>query len=378
MPYPVSSPLHGNRDEIFPTGAREKDEARVGSINYEALSGAAVEFDPLFRTLHVLSPGHYVCRDGGRFLVKREGQVVESMPAHQVNQIVLQGPQALSTGILEFAREFGVGVHFQSLGGDCFGSLHGHSVSDVELHRRQFERDGDEAFKLDTTRSVAAGKIRNCRLVLRRYARNRDDAWLGKARMHMDEAVSALPRAQSLDAIRGHEGAAAKAYFSALAELLGDTWGFHGRNRRPPADPVNAMLSYGYGVLHANLLSAVQRRGLYPFLGVLHSAHHGQPALASDLVEEFRPLVVDSVVLRIALSNGVRREHFEQHEDGCTMSRGAKLKLLHGLESKFNSQLVHPIAGTRMDYRRAMQYQAQLFARAVLGEETGYRAMVLR
>lgn len=337
-----------------------------------------LEFDPLFRTLHLLSPGSYLFREGGRLRVKRDGEEVDSLPGHALNQIVLHGMQAVSTGVLDFAAEEGIGVHFLRWDGSHFGVLHRDLAARVDLHRRQFALDGDESFRLTTARAIVEGKIRNARLVLRRYQRNHADSATETAIDWLGNQLEELPHASDVAALRGHEGAATRAYYAGLASLLGETWHFSGRTRRPPMDPVNAMLSYGYGVLLANVLGMLALQGLYPYLGVLHSAHHGQPALASDLMEEFRPLVVDSVVLRLALSGAVRWEDFTIDEQGCRMSPDVKRALTQALEGKLNAVLTHPGNGQRMDYRRAIRHQARIYSSVVMGEASAYRAMMLR
>lgn len=280
--------------------------------------------------------------------------------------------------MLEFAAEEGIGVHFLRWDGAHYGMLHRDLSTHVNLHRRQFERDADASFQLETSRAIVTGKLRNARLVLRRYQRQRSLQDVETAIDWVTNQLDELPYAPDVAAVRGHEGAAAHAYYTGLSALLGDDWRFTGRVRRPPTDPVNAMLSYGYGVLIANVLGMVSAHGLYPYLGVLHTAHHGQPALASDLMEEFRPLVVDSVVLRLTLSRAVRPEHFESDETGCRMSAAVKQTLMQALEGKLNALLTHPVNGLRMDYRRAIRHQAQRYARAVLGDEPDYQAMTLR
>ncbi|MBK6744813.1 MAG: CRISPR-associated endonuclease Cas1 [Hydrogenophilales bacterium] len=337
-----------------------------------------MEFDPLFRTLHLLSPGLYLTKEGGRLRIRRNGEEVESLPGHALNQIILHGRQAVSTGVLEYAAEEGIGVHFLAWDGTHYGLLHRSMSTHVDLHRRQFERDTDAEFRLVTARAIVDGKLRNARLVLRRYQRQRSVPEVDTAIDWVGNQLEELPHARDVAAVRGHEGAAARAYYAGLSALLGDEWRFAGRVRRPPTDPVNAMLSYGYGVLIANVLGIVSTHGLYPYLGVLHTAHHGQPALASDLMEEFRPLVVDSVVLRLTLSRSVRPEEFESDAGGCRMSAAVKQKFLQGLEGKLNANLTHPGNGLRMDYRRAIRHQTQRYARAVLGEVPGYQAMTLR
>lgn len=340
--------------------------------------GPPLQFDRLLRTLYLNSPGLYLHRDGERIVVERKGEELESLPGRQVGLIVLSGNQAISTGLLEYCARHEIGVFFQSPALGCYASMAPYADDRVDLHRAQFRCEAAPAWRLATARAIAQGKLANQRLILRRQQRRAASAELETGIAALGAALAELKTADSEDAIRGHEGAGAKAYFSALQSLLPSHWRFSGRNRQPPTDAINAMLSYGYAVLYANVLALVRRRGLNAHLGVLHSAHHGQPALASDLMEEFRPLVVDAVVLRLALSPVLAATDFHLEDGMCRLSETAKRHLVSGLENKLNAALIHPLCGTRMDYRRALQYQVQLYARAVLGEVSAYHAMVLR
>ncbi len=362
-----------------PTSARFTiPDGEEGQTQAGASEGEPVRFDPLLRTLYLNSPGLYLHREGERFLVRRDGQDIESLPGRKIALIVLHGNQALSTGVLEYCAENGIGVSFLSHRGGCYASLSPYADDRVDMHRAQFRRDGEADFQLSVARAIAQGKLANQRLIVRRYRRRHAADALDQALTGLDNALAQAGKVADLEALRGVEGSGAKAYFAGLAGLLPAHWAFAGRHRQPPTDPVNAMLSYGYAVLYANMLTLVRRRGLNAHLGHLHSPHHGQPALVSDLVEEFRPLVVDAVVLRLMLAGDPAPEHFKLEDGMCRLSQHARARLVAGLEDKLNTALIHPLAGSRMDYRRAMEYQVRLYARAVLGEAEGYRAMVLR
>jgi CRISPR-associated protein Cas1 len=371
-PAPDAAPQPADGESQPPLSARftvpDQEEAEEPA---GASEGAPVRFDPLLRTLYLHSPGLYLHREGERFLVRRDGQDIESLPGRKIALIVLHGNQALSTGVLEYCAENGIGVTFVSNRGGCYASLSPYADDRVELHRAQFLRDGEAAFHLAVARAIAQGKLANQRLILRRYRRRHPGPAVEEALAALDAALAQAGQAGDLDTLRGTEGSGAKAYFAGLAGLLPAHWAFAGRKRQPPTDPVNAMLSYGYAVLYSNMLTLVRRRGLNAHLGHLHSPHHGQPALVSDLVEEFRPLVVDAVVLRLLLSGDPAPEHFKLEEGMCRLSAHARSRLVGALEDKLNTALIHPLAGSRMDYRRAMQYQVQLYARVVLGEAAG-------
>jgi CRISPR-associated protein Cas1 len=274
--------------------------------------------------------------------------------------------------------EHRIGFVLDSPGGPV-GWLAGADLGHLELQRAQFRRLEQNAFQLDLARAMVVGKIANCRVVLRRYLRLRGDCDTG--------ALDALKAAQreaacagSLDVLRGHEGQAAKLYFAALAALLPPPWQFDGRNRHPPRDPFNALLSYGYAVLFQNVLTLLVRRGLNPCVGVLHALRDGHAALASDLMEEFRALVVDTVVLRMIMRSALHLPDFEQGDANCPCRLGheARHRYLHALENRLDSPLTDPANGQMLDYRRAIESQVALYAEVVTGRTPRYTAFTQR
>lgn len=227
--------------------------------------------------------------------------------------------------------EHRIGFVLDSPGGPV-GWLAGADLGHLELQRAQFRRLEQNAFQLDLARAMVVGKIANCRVVLRRYLR------------------------------------------------LPPPWQFDGRNRHPPRDPFNALLSYGYAVLFQNVLTLLVRRGLNPCVGVLHALRDGHAALASDLMEEFRALVVDTVVLRMIMRSALHLPDFEQGDANCPCRLGheARHRYLHALENRLDSPLTDPANGQMLDYRRAIESQVALYAEVVTGRTPRYTAFTQR
>jgi CRISPR-associated protein Cas1 len=183
-----------------------------------------------------------------------------------------------------------------------------------------------------------------------------------------------LADAASADQILGHEGAASREYFRAWRHLIGDSWGFTTRERRPPPDPVNAMLSFGYTLLAQEAIAALEMAGLDAAVGFLHRARWGRPCLALDLMEEFRPVIVDAVVLRCASAGIVRFEEFETDPGcGCRMNARARQAFLAAYERRMLTIFTHEPTGRRVSYRVGMSLQARALARTVLDPERSYR-----
>jgi CRISPR-associated protein Cas1 len=190
--------------------------------------------------------------------------------------------------------------------------------------------------------------------------------------------------ASNLDVLRGIEGSAAKSYFSAWRDLLPELWqpAFPNRNRQPPQDPINAMLSYGYAILYNNVLTLVAARGLEAHLGHLHAMRNGHPALVSDLVEEFRALVVDAVVLKLTLDHPFDEHDFSYHGEAgtrfCRIGNGLRKELIERLEAKLNSRQTHPLTGESGDFRRMIRIQIAHYIQLLEGNIPAYRSFVPR
>ena len=181
----------------------------------------------------------------------------------------------------------------------------------------------------------------------------------------------------TLDQVRGVEGLAAKDYFGCWDALLKEPWSFPRRNRRPPTDPVNSLLSFAYGLLRVQVTAAVHLAGLDPYIGYLHEVHHGQPSMVLDLMEEFRPLVADSLVLSVLSHRELQPDDFTESLGAYRLSEDGRKTFLQAFERKMNDEFKHPVFEYRCTYRRAIELQARLLSRH-LQEGVSYKPLVLR
>lgn len=342
-----------------------------------------VEFDdavePLLRTLYVAEPGAYLHRDGGRIVTMKDGEELLSVPLEKVDQVLVADEGAISFGVLRALFERGALVVIQGMSGEVMGGCMSLIDARVELRRLQHRRCADTDFCLAAARAIVAGKIGNSRLLLRRHYRFLPGGE-SPADIPLRELQTKALRATALDELRGLEGAAARTYFEAFARLLPERWEFPGRRRQPPTDPVNALLSYGYGVLFQTMLTLVVARGLDPHIGCLHAVRDGHPALVSDCMEEFRALVVDAVVLKLLAHREVDEADFVDGGSGQPCRIGLRLRkaYLRELEAKMQSRIVMPSTGTEGDYRRAMRAQIGLWIQVLEGKTAAYRPFMPR
>lgn len=322
--------------------------------------------------LYVLQPDAVVNKQYEAFTValkqNKDTWTKRSVPVQTVEQIVLMGNPQVTGDALTYALEIGIPIHYLSRFGKYLGGALPSTSRNGRLRLAQYSTYCDASQRLEVVKTIVAGKIRNQREVLSRYS-NADNPL---------KSLRQKVRLQStLDGVRGIEGMAAKEYFSLWSNLVKSPWTFPGRHRRPPTDPINALLSFAYGLLRVQVSAAVHLAGLDPYVGYLHEANRGQPAMVLDLMEEFRPLVADRLVLAVANKGEIQPEDFDESLGAYRLSDSARKTFLQAFERKMNDEFQHPVFDYRCTYRRAIELQARLLARH-LQEGVPYKALVLR
>lgn len=297
----------------------------------------------------------------------------------EVSDVALFGNVAITTPALGALMEREIPVTFHSHGGWFRGMTHGVGHRNIEVRTAQYRASFDEMACLRFARDLIAAKIVNQRTILRRNWRGAKEE-RKPILNRLDTARRSAVRASSLTALLGFEGDAAAIYFRALAGLLsppaaekggaGDVAGFRfeTRNRRPPTDPVNAMLSLAYAMLTRHLTVALASVGLDPYRGLFHAPRHGRPALALDLMEPFRPIIADSVVLTAVNTGEVSAADFVSGTTGTALSAAGRRRFIAAFERRLSQETTHPQFGYRLSMRRLLVLQARLLSRHLLGE----------
>ncbi|MDQ1282684.1 MAG: CRISP-associated protein Cas1 [Euryarchaeota archaeon] len=327
--------------------------------------------------VYVIGQGHVVRKRGERLEIwSYDGGKKSEARIREVSQLCLYGGVEITTpAMLELMQRNIPVLHF-SHGGWFFGICQGNSHKNVELRRRQFLWAEDQNRSLSVSKAIVSGKIRNCRVLLRRNGPGVPEGALESLERLAEQAEDA----GKMSSLLGFEGAAAEIYFGQFGSLLNGSlnFSFQSRNKRPPKDPVNSVLSYLYGILAKELFVTVLAAGFDPYLGFYHQPRYGRPALALDMMEEFRPIIADSVAITLFNNRELVPEDFIRTGIGISISPEAKKKVVRGYETRMHIEVRHPIFSYSVSYRRILEIQARLLARLISGEISEYPAFVTR
>ena len=331
------------------------------------------------RPVYVTDQSVNVGTVSGRLRMKNMTEVVEEVRLLDVSQLNIYGHVQVTTAALRACFDREIPVAWFSHGGWFTGIAHGLPGKNVDLRRRQVAIAASGG--LEVARACIAGKIRNSRTLLRRNGRGADTGVLSS----MQELIAKAQWAQSEASLLGYEGTAARLYFSQFSKMIrseasmpGETFAFEHRNRRPPRDAVNCLLSYVYGLLVKDLTVTTNVIGFDPYLGFYHRPRFGRPALSLDLAEEFRPIIGDSVVLTVINNNEVRPSDFTVRAAGVALTAGGRKAVISAYERRLEQEITHPVFGYTITYRRVLEVQARLLAAFLLGEVPNYTAFTTR
>ncbi len=337
-------------------------------------------------TLYVVEQGAEIGCHSERIEVRRDANVIGSVPLVKLEDIIIFGNIAISTPALKRLLDRGIEVTFMTVDGRYQGRLIGQTTAHVALRQAQYAFAADTTRALRLAQSFVEGKLRNQRAVLQRFCRNRANppAEASAAAADLDAFIQRVGRTTKLSSLLGVEGSATARYFSGLRSLIGPEWNFSGRQRRPPPDPVNLLLSFGYTLLTHKALGAIQAVGFDPYLGYLHSLDYGRPSLALDLMEEFRPILIDALVARLCNDGRLQPSHFHPGDDErpVIISEAGKRIFLAAFEERMRTEATHPEGADsgpgKVPYTRCILLQARRLARVIRGERERYEPFTAR
>jgi len=325
--------------------------------------------------LYLTEQGAIVRKTGDRLIVEKDHETLAEIPCEKLESILIFGNVQVTTPALAELLDHGIELAFLTVSGRLRGQLTPPKARNMPLRMRQYDAARDNAFRLEVAREIVRGKVENAAAVLGRHRQRHPNRIDRETIDELEAAANGLEAATSLESLRGVEGSAAARYFRAFPGLLPDGWTFPGRQRRPPPDPVNALLSFGYVLVANELQSLFDAMGFDPYLGFFHEVDYGRASLALDLLEEFRAPLVDRFAATVlALGRLTRPDFIAGPEGGVVLSR-------EGLKTFFAAWehgLAEPIALEEgsATFRDLFRRQAERLARALTQGEP-YRAFRL-
>lgn len=340
----------------------------------------------LLNVLYVTCPEAYVSRDGRNVVVRVEQEEKARVPIHILESIVCFNYMGVSPAVMALCAESGVAISFLTESGRFLARVTGPITGNVLLRRQQYRIADDEQSCHAIVVNLVSAKIANGRTILRRALRDHgnvvDTPRLNRAISELTECLRLAQASTSLDQLRGIEGRAAHAYFDAFDELILEDkpgFSFDGRNRRPPKDNMNALLSFLYTLLLHDVQSALESVGLDPYVGFLHRDRPGRPSLALDLMEELRPYLADRLALSLVNRKQVTAKGFRRTENGAVlMSSETRTTVLAAWQKRKKEMIVHPFLQERIEIGLVPYAQALLLARHIRGDLDGFPPFIWR
>jgi len=335
-------------------------------------------------TLFVTTQGAYLSKDGETVVVKVEKEIRLRIPIHTIGGIVCFGNVMCSPFLMGFCAERDVAISFLTEYGRFLARVQGPVSGNVLLRREQYRRADDMNASAEMARAVLIGKLANCRTVLGRALRDHSDKLnadeVREASQRINSSLQCLQSDLPLNVLRGFEGEAAHTYFSVFDHLITsqkEDFIFRERNRRPPLDNVNCLLSFLYTLVLHDVRSALESVGLDPAVGFLHRDRPGRPGLALDMMEEFRPFLADRLTLSLINLNQIQTKGFKKMESGAVlMDDETRKAVLVAYQKRKQDEIMHPFLEEKVPIGLLFYMQALLLARCLRGDLDGYPTFI--
>ena len=334
----------------------------------------------LLNTLYITLEDSYLSLDGENVVVIDGDREIGRVPLHNLEGIVSFGYRGTSPALMGSCAEKNISLCYLTPQGRFLARVTGRIKGNVLLRERQYKSSMDEQESLEIAKNCIFGKVYNCRWVLERAIRDHgmqiDKEKVKNASLKLKHALTLIREARSKEQLRGYEGEAASTYFGVFDELIlqqKKDFGFSGRNRRPPMDNTNALLSFSYTLLTNTMASALETVGLDPYVGYLHTERPGRASLALDMIEELRPVIADRFVLLLINKRMIQGKAFKKKENGAViMSDDARKLVLAEWQNKKKETLMHPFLQEKVEWGMIPFAQAMLLARYLRGDLDGY------
>lgn len=320
--------------------------------------------------LYLTEQGSVLRKTGDRLIVEKNSQVLLDVHCHKIDAVLIFGNIQVTTPAIHELFEHGIEMAMLTRRGRLIGQITSPMTKNITLRIAQYDRFREPEFILNFSKTIVSGKIRNAIALLRRYAYSHQEIDLADLIGSLERSKKEISCKESLEALLGAEGAAARRYFQGFGRIILGECHFDGRKKRPPPDPVNALLSLGYTMVFNEISSLLDGAGFDPYLGFYHKPDYGRPSLAADLLEEFRAPIVDRLTLTLFNKRVLKMEDFAPHANkgGCYLKKEAMKRYFAEYERFISKTFSDPITGAETDFRRCFRTQIQTLAKAVEGE----------
>ncbi len=330
-------------------------------------------------TVYITQDDSFIGKTDERLSVKANKQKLLDVPLIKVDGIVVCGRATVSPAVVTELLDRKIPLSFITGTGKYLGRLEPELTKNIFVRQAQWQAAGESAAALHLVRGFIRGKLKNYRTLLSRNQREYPELTLKSAITQISKAITSLDKTKTINSLRGLEGAGSAAYFKVFNQLIrAEGFKFQVRHR-PATDPVNSLLNFGYTLLRHDIQSAVNIVGFDPYLGYLHCQQYGRPSLALDVMEEFRPLIVDGSILKALNSRIIKPDDFisEPLSEVVYLSPEGRREFLKLYEQKKQSKFKHPVLGRKCTYQEAFEIQARLLAKYLMGEIDKYPPLVL-
>ncbi len=332
-------------------------------------------------TVYLTQEDALIGKNDERLNVKADKKQLLDVPFIKVDGIVVLGRATFSPAVISELLERHIPLSFLTKNGKYLGHLVPELTKNIFVRKAQWAASGESSKSIHIVQQIVRGKLKNYRTGLMRRRRDYSDFSLDKDIEKIEQIMESINNTYNINSLRGLEGAGSAAYFGAFNKLIkGSEFQFNSRIRRPPTDPINSLLSLGYALLRHDIQSAVNIVGFDPYLGYLHFNHYGRPSLALDMMEEFRPLVVDAVVLSAINQKRLTVNDFvtEPISNAVSLTKDALKIFLRLYEEKKQSKFKHPVLLKQCTYQEAFEIQSRLLAKYLMEQTDKYPPLILK
>ncbi|MBM6726850.1 CRISPR-associated endonuclease Cas1 [Megamonas funiformis] len=318
-------------------------------------------------SIYINENGAYLHKKGGRLIIEKDDIIIKEIPLELVEDITVVNTTQISSALITecFAKD--IPIFWISSSGNLLGSLYSPKNIDIFKHKQQFELLSDKNFYFQLAQNTVYAKIHNQITLLRRYNRNLKIDKVTELINYIKNVQKNIQYTTDFNELLGYEGLSSRTYFSALGLICPKPFQFSKRSKQPPLDPFNAMLSFGYNILFNEILSAVISTGLHPYIGFFHQLAKGHPALVSDLIEEWRAIIIDSLVMNLIKRNSITIDMFDKNKKSCYLNADGKKIFLNAYNKKLQTENKY-IEGT-YTYRQSINLQCKNYARVIINKD---------